>query len=182
MIRDVTPPLSQLKCGRRNNKTLSCTDYDGSWTTRRPVCIRVLYYSQTNISQVLDNAPIHLLRPIFAHLREIGASPFLLTHVLDLIRARVTDEAVDLAVVLVSDNDLSRLRPGIRRALTRHLFGSNDLLSLRLRLAVAQFSWVCYQFRYPHFHAADLGEPFRNWWMIHMGERTSQKLLSLCLM
>jgi general transcription factor 3C polypeptide 4 len=88
--------------------------------------------------------PICLLRSVFLYLREDGVLPRLHSHVLDVLSARILDPLPPLPAIPMWHG---KLEPGMRRAfrrsLRRNLFGWDDLLSLRIRLSVADYCWVC---------------------------------------
>lgn len=52
------------------------------------------------------------------------------------------DDGLSLVVQPWSEDLTPHIRSHFRRNLEEHLFGSDSLLSLRLRLALADFSWV----------------------------------------
>ncbi|KAL1747153.1 transcription factor IIIC subunit delta N-term-domain-containing protein, partial [Schizophyllum fasciatum] len=113
-------------------------------------------------------APLHLLRPILFHLQDLAALDRLRTRVLEILRAGIETSPVpafpspfsaphsqtaSLPPVLFPTDDPSpslaaytgplspQLRQNLRSSIARHLFGSDALLGLRLRLAIADFMW-----------------------------------------
>ncbi|THH15736.1 hypothetical protein EW146_g4774 [Bondarzewia mesenterica] len=87
------------------------------------------------------SAPIALLRPLFFHLQNRGRLYELQPRILEILRNTPVNEPHSFLDPVTSDQLTDDARKSIRRSLTQHLFGYNSLLSLRLRLAVADFCW-----------------------------------------
>ncbi|KAJ7249546.1 transcription factor IIIC subunit delta N-term-domain-containing protein [Mycena haematopus] len=84
------------------------------------------------------STPLNLLRPIFLH------SEDLLEHQPRLIQILLanTDKSPPILVIPTWSGDIdSQMRLDFRRSVKQHLYGCNILLSLRLRLSVAEFCW-----------------------------------------
>ncbi|TFY72445.1 hypothetical protein EVG20_g550 [Dentipellis fragilis] len=86
-------------------------------------------------------APLHILRPLFLHLRNPGALERLHSHMLTILEAHISDEALHRNIPAWIGELDEAVRTAFRKSLVQHLFGSDDLLSLRLRLATADFCW-----------------------------------------
>ncbi|KAJ7663818.1 transcription factor IIIC subunit delta N-term-domain-containing protein [Mycena polygramma] len=96
------------------------------------------------LSTILNSAkacygstPLHLLRPVFLHLRELLE---LQPRVLEILLANA-DTYPPSPVVPSWSGDTDILRVDFRRSLKQHLYGCDILLSLRLRLSMAEFCW-----------------------------------------
>jgi general transcription factor 3C polypeptide 4 len=92
----------------------------------------------------LGDAPIHSLRSVFMHLRKNGTLRRIHSRVLDILRRHDDDDDSSGAIIVPPSS--TGLGPGMklqfRRCLTSHLFGWDKVLSLRMKLAVADFCWV----------------------------------------
>jgi general transcription factor 3C protein 4 len=92
----------------------------------------------------LGQVSIHSLRPTLLYLRRNGTSFRLHSRLLEILRPPSIDSSINVTVPLLQGELDQELREGLRRSLKKHLFGWSDFLSLRLRLAVADFCWVGY--------------------------------------
>ncbi|KAJ6580956.1 putative zinc-finger of transcription factor IIIC complex-domain-containing protein [Mycena capillaripes] len=97
------------------------------------------------LSTVLNSAkassgstPFHLLRPIFLHLRELLE---LQPRVIETLLANADKYPPSPVVPSWSGDAGPQLRIEFRRNLKQYLYGCDVLLSLRLRLSVADFCW-----------------------------------------
>jgi len=90
---------------------------------------------------VLGQAPIHLLRPSFMYLRQPGKLSQFHSYILEILRPDFVDHSTDIILLPWSGELVPEIRREFRRSLAKHLFGWDSLLSLRMRLSVADFSW-----------------------------------------
>ncbi|KDR79253.1 hypothetical protein GALMADRAFT_93153 [Galerina marginata CBS 339.88] len=96
-------------------------------------------------------SPLHLLRPFLFHLRNPGRLEKLHAGLLEVIQvptpATSTTQAVSLdhstkISVPMCDKEIDTgIRKRWRESLATHLFGWDELLSLRMRLSLADFAW-----------------------------------------
>jgi hypothetical protein len=98
---------------------------------------------------VLGQVPIASLRPIFLYLRKNGTLPRVHSRLLEILHPPSSFPSLDIDIsgTLGGTNEV---KYAFQRSLKRHLFGCRDLLSLRLRLSVADFCWVCGVHLVPH--------------------------------
>ncbi|KAJ7498004.1 transcription factor IIIC subunit delta N-term-domain-containing protein [Mycena galericulata] len=82
--------------------------------------------------------PLHILRPIFLHLQDLTE---LQPRVIETLLEKADRYPPSPSLVAWSGDVGDELRVKFRRSLKQHLFGCNVLLSLRLRLSVADFCW-----------------------------------------
>ncbi|CAK5274150.1 unnamed protein product [Mycena citricolor] len=108
-------------------------DSDDALTTQ----LSELLYS-CRVGQGLS--PASLLRPIFFDLTKRRLER-LHSRLLDIIKPNFSDHSSGISIQ-AWDGELGPVvREEFKQSLKRHLFGWNDLLSLRLRLAVGDFVW-----------------------------------------
>lgn len=91
---------------------------------------------------VLGDAPIHILRPVYMHLRKNGTLHQIHPRILDVLRHYGDDDSSNAIIPLSSTGLTPDIKLQLRKSLTSHLFGWDNLLALRMRLAVADFCWV----------------------------------------
>lgn len=86
-------------------------------------------------------APLYLLRPFLFRLRDKKVLSVLHSRVLDTIKPESPDHST--SVTVPSWTSLTpETRSQFRTSMTRNLFGWDVLLSLRMRLSLADFAWV----------------------------------------
>ncbi|KAJ7770286.1 putative zinc-finger of transcription factor IIIC complex-domain-containing protein [Mycena maculata] len=85
-------------------------------------------------------SPAALLRPIFFNLNQRKLNQ-LHDRVLDILRPQFPDHSVDIELAPWTGALTPELRSEFRSSLTRHLYGWDVMLSLRMRLALADFTW-----------------------------------------
>ncbi|KDQ50704.1 hypothetical protein JAAARDRAFT_199699 [Jaapia argillacea MUCL 33604] len=85
-------------------------------------------------------APIHVLRSVFLQLRS-GVMSQVYQHVLAILHPTFPDESTNIFIPMWSGILTEELRRECRSSLARHLYGWDPLLSLRLRLAIADYCW-----------------------------------------
>ncbi|KAJ7182836.1 putative zinc-finger of transcription factor IIIC complex-domain-containing protein [Mycena crocata] len=85
-------------------------------------------------------SPAHLLRPIFFNLppRKINE---LHSRVLDILRPHFPDHSTNIDISPWTGELVPEMRSEFRNSLARHLYGWDNMLSLRMRLALADFAW-----------------------------------------
>ncbi|KAF5309828.1 hypothetical protein D9619_010322 [Psilocybe cf. subviscida] len=89
-------------------------------------------------------APLHVLRPLLIHLRDRSRLARLHARLLQILRMQApTDNAAKVVAPPTWDGGaLSEgFRQQFRASLATSLFGWDDLLSLRMRLSLADFAW-----------------------------------------
>ncbi|RDB16625.1 hypothetical protein Hypma_002848 [Hypsizygus marmoreus] len=100
-----------------------------------------------DLAEVLDGvktaaglAPLYLLRPFFFRLRDKMKLDQLHSRFLQILKPQSADHSVHVAVpswpILTPE-----IRAAFRTSLAQHLFGWDVLLSLRMRLSLADFAW-----------------------------------------
>ncbi|KAJ7173510.1 hypothetical protein C8R46DRAFT_1083033 [Mycena filopes] len=85
------------------------------------------------------STPLFLLRPIFLHVQDLLE---LRPRVLEILSANAAAFPPSPVVPPWSGEPDPQFRADFRKSLKQHLFGCNVLLSLRLRLCVAEFCWA----------------------------------------
>ena len=89
-----------------------------------------------------------MLQPFLLHLRDSKRLAKIHPQLLDILRSNLRqDQSKNMTLASVEglqDIPMDVLRQLFRTSLTTNLFGWDELLSLRMRLALADFSWVCY--------------------------------------
>ena len=91
---------------------------------------------------ILGQAPIASLRPIFLYLRKSGTLPRVHSRLLEILRPSSSFLELDVDIS-GTPGGTNEVKDAFQRNLKKYLFGCRDLLSLRLRLSVADFCWVC---------------------------------------
>lgn len=66
---------------------------------------------------------------------------------MEILQPQMHDHSVDINVPLWAGALTPDVRRDFKRSLARHLFGWDVLLSLRMRLSMADFAWVCVSLR-----------------------------------
>jgi len=89
----------------------------------------------------LGLAPLHVLRPIFFYLRKNGKLNLLHSRVLEALRPHLVDHPMNVSILPWAGDLIPEMRREFRSSLARYLFGWDILLSLRMRLSVADFVW-----------------------------------------
>ncbi|KAJ7777231.1 putative zinc-finger of transcription factor IIIC complex-domain-containing protein [Mycena metata] len=84
------------------------------------------------------STPIYILRPIFLHLKDLLE---LRPRVLGILVANADTFPPSPTLPSWSGEPDPQFRADFQKSLKQHLFGCNVLLSLRLRLSVAEFCW-----------------------------------------
>ncbi|KAF8066594.1 transcription factor IIIC subunit delta N-term-domain-containing protein [Lyophyllum atratum] len=85
-------------------------------------------------------APLYLLRPFFFRLRDRAKLSALHARILEILKTPADDHSVHVLVPSWS-GVTPELRSVFRTSLAQHLFGWDVLLSLRMRLSMADFAW-----------------------------------------
>ncbi|KAF8876936.1 transcription factor IIIC subunit delta N-term-domain-containing protein [Infundibulicybe gibba] len=84
-------------------------------------------------------APLHVLRPALFYIRFSGKLEILLEQILNILPPEKID---DLSNITPWVESLTiKMRREFKTSLTAHLFGWDDIVSLRMRLSVADFIW-----------------------------------------
>ena len=87
--------------------------------------------------------PLHMLRPFFLRLRDPVELDRLRERFLEVIRSRFPeDHSLKIKLTSWEDNITPDVRVKFRVGLSTNLFGSDDLLSLRMRLSLVDVCWV----------------------------------------
>ena len=105
-----------------------------------------------------------MLRPYFLRLRDPLELDRLRERFLEVIRSRFPEDH-SLKIKLISwEGDITPdVRAKFRVGLTTNLFGSDDLLSLRMRLSLVDVCWVKFFFTSLPGWCFWLFHSFRNW-------------------
>lgn len=87
-------------------------------------------------------SPAHLLRPIFFNLppRKLNALHLRILEILELTSG-FTDHTTDIVIAPFSGELTPEARKEFRDSLGQHLYGWDVMLSLRMRLALADYAW-----------------------------------------
>ncbi|KAJ6485623.1 transcription factor IIIC subunit delta N-term-domain-containing protein [Mycena sanguinolenta] len=104
----------------------------------RDMILQELNTILTSAKASSGSTPLNLLRPIFLHLED------LLEHqprVIQILLANSDTYPPSPDLPAWSGEVNSQMRLDFRRSVKQHLYGCNILLSLRLRLSVAEFCW-----------------------------------------
>ncbi|KAJ6551185.1 putative zinc-finger of transcription factor IIIC complex-domain-containing protein [Mycena capillaripes] len=96
----------------------------------------VLHYSRF----VSGFSPAHLLRPIFFNLHPRKLNE-LHSRILDILRPNFPDHTTSINIAPWMGDLIPEVRSEFRNSLTRHLYGWDVLLLLRMRLSLADFAW-----------------------------------------
>ncbi|KAJ7916764.1 putative zinc-finger of transcription factor IIIC complex-domain-containing protein [Mycena leptocephala] len=100
-----------------------------------------------DLTDVLQNSrvssgfsPAHLLRPIFfnLHPRKLNA---LHSRILNILRPDFSDHSTAINIAPWTGELIPEMRSEFRNSLTRHLYGWDVMLLLRMRLSLADFAW-----------------------------------------
>lgn len=84
-----------------------------------------------------------MLRPFFMHLRNPAKLDLLHAQFLETLQPKSQiDHSTNIHLPSFEDDLVLETRLKFRDALTTHLFGWDNLLSLRMRLSLADFAWV----------------------------------------
>lgn len=87
------------------------------------------------------SAPIYHLRALMLHLRSNARFAALLPQVLEILSQVAPDQTTTIVLPSWTEGSGDDLRPQLRKSLTTHLFGWPNLLSLRMRLSIADLCW-----------------------------------------
>lgn len=88
------------------------------------------------------SAPIHHLRALMLHLRSNARFAAVCPQVLEILSQVPPDQTTTIVLPSWTQGSNDDLRPQLRKSLTTHLFGWPNLLSLRMRLSIADLCWV----------------------------------------
>ncbi|KAH7920247.1 hypothetical protein BV22DRAFT_1021558 [Leucogyrophana mollusca] len=88
------------------------------------------------------STPISRLRPIFLHLCNSGRFADLCPRILEILQqSPAVDDTLSIAVPSWSEGLVPELNVQLRRSFATHLFGWESVLSLRMRLSLADMCW-----------------------------------------
>jgi hypothetical protein len=87
-------------------------------------------------------APIHILRPIFFRLVQGGVLPRVHSQLLLALQKTATEDPLEFLIPHLHPDSSISSYASFRESIVRQLFGSDALLRLRLRLAIADFCRV----------------------------------------
>lgn len=121
ILRVAQETLVQFDCGNYAHETLS------------PV---LMLYAATR------STPLHQLRPLLLHLCSTGRFAETCPRLLEVLDQSPQDESPAVSVPPSSPGVGAELRRELRESLATHLFGWSGLLSLRMRLSIADICWV----------------------------------------
>lgn len=94
-----------------------------------------------DISCASGSAPIHHLRALMLHLRSNARFAAVCPQVLEILSQVPPDQTTAIVLPSWTQGSNDDLRPQLRKSLTTHLFGWPNLLSLRMRLSIADLCW-----------------------------------------
>ena len=124
ILRAAQETLVQLDCGNYNLGTPS------------PAMLIPMSYTATK------STPLHQLRSLLLHLCSTGRFAEICPRLLEILDQSLQDESPPVSVPPSSQGVGVELQSQLRESLATHLFGWNGLLSLRMRLSVADMCWV----------------------------------------
>ena len=102
----------------------------------------------TNYRIALGDAPLSILRPTLLHLRDPARLARIAGNVLELLKGpQPHEDSAALELPQWSGELTPEFREQFQRSLRTHLFGRSNLLSQRLRIALASYYQV-----YSHSH------------------------------
>src|SRR5487761_1702787 len=84
-------------------------------------------------------APIHILRPILFRLAQGGVLTRLHAHLLQHLQNLAAEDVTEFTIPHVLLDPSTSSHASFRESIVRHLFHSNTLLRLRLKLAITDF-------------------------------------------
>jgi hypothetical protein len=87
-------------------------------------------------------APIHILRPILFRLSQSGVLTRLHSRLLQDLQNIAAEDVTEFTIPHLLLNPSTSPHASFRESIVRHLFHSNTLLRLRLKLAITDFCWV----------------------------------------
>src|SRR5579863_4953985 len=87
-------------------------------------------------------APIHVLRPILFRLAQGGVLTRLHVRLLQDLQNLAAEDVTEFTIPQVLLYPSTLPHASFRESIVRHLFHSNTLLRLRLKLAITDFCWV----------------------------------------
>ncbi|KAG6844758.1 hypothetical protein H0H87_003981 [Tephrocybe sp. NHM501043] len=93
-----------------------------------------------NKAKTAGLAPLHILRPFFFRLRESAKLVSLYPRILQILQLQLDDRSVNVNLPTWK-HMTPDLRQIFRKSLVQHLFGWDDIFSLRMRLSLADFVW-----------------------------------------
>ncbi|OJA09194.1 hypothetical protein AZE42_00702 [Rhizopogon vesiculosus] len=98
---------------------------------------------QLNDETVLPSgsAPVHHLRALMLHLRNNARFTALCPRILEILSQVPPDQTTSIVLPPWTQGSTDDLRLQLRKSLTTHLFGWPNLLSLRMRLSIADMCW-----------------------------------------
>lgn len=102
-----------------------------------PATLTLMSHAATRIT------PLHQLRPLLLHLCSTGRFVEICPRLLAVLDQSPQDESPAVSIPPSSQGVGAELQRQLRESLATHLFGWNGLLSLRMRLSVADMCWVC---------------------------------------
>ena len=101
-----------------------------------------LNHSLVTQSTAAGSEPLHVLRPYLFHLRDQRKLAPLHPRFLEILKPTFADHSVGIHIPQYTGEMTPEVRRDFRTSLSRHLFGWDILLSLRMRLSLADFAWV----------------------------------------
>lgn len=102
---------------------------------------------------VLGTAPINTLRPILFRLVHDGVLPRIHSQLLQALQGTAAENSLEFLIPDLCPDSSTSPYTSFRESIVRQLFGNNDLLRLRLKLAITDFCWVRSS-SYPAFSCA----------------------------
>lgn len=111
------------------------------WQLDDETILRTASEAFADISCASGSAPIHHLRALMLYLRSNARFAALLPQVLDILSQVPPNQTTSIVLPSWTQGLNDDLRPQLRKSLTTHLFGWPNLLSLRMRLSIADQCW-----------------------------------------
>jgi hypothetical protein len=95
-----------------------------------------------NNNSASGRCPLDLLRPYLFHFSNRMKLNELHSRILQILRVSPEDHTLTIIVPACTEPFSDKVRRRFKESLTRHLFGYDTFLSLRMTLALADFTWV----------------------------------------
>ncbi|KAF9220011.1 hypothetical protein BS17DRAFT_854039 [Gyrodon lividus] len=111
------------------------------WSLDDDTILRAAQETLVQLRCATRSAPLHRLRPLLLHLCNTGRFTELCPRLLEALNQIPQDDSTAVVVPAWSQGLGAELQLQLRRSFATHLFGWDGLLSLRMRLSVADMCW-----------------------------------------
>ncbi|OAX44098.1 hypothetical protein K503DRAFT_706991 [Rhizopogon vinicolor AM-OR11-026] len=111
------------------------------WQLDDETVLRTASDAFAEISCASASAPVHHLRALMLYLRNNARFTALCPRILEILSQVPPDQTTSIVLPPWTQGSTDDLRLQLRKSLTTHLFGWPNLLSLRMRLSIADMCW-----------------------------------------